>query len=68
MLSCCMHLEENIYYKILFSYISTLLHINSSEDSGHQRRTQSDGHQPQVSVPLISRPVASYGEGRTTPL
>ena len=36
--------------------------------SGHQGRTQSDPHWPQVSVPLISRPVVSYREGGTTPL
>ena len=49
--------------------------IDQFWDSDHQGRTQSDGHQPQVSVPLrasyttvlISRPVASYRKGGTTP-
>jgi hypothetical protein len=38
------------------------------EYSGHQGRTRSDPRRPQVSVPLISRPVVSYREGGTTPL
>ena len=39
----------------------------SSWYSGHQERTRSDPRQPQVSVPLISRPVVSYRKGGTTP-
>ena len=33
-----------------------LVELGDGEAAGHQERTQSDPHQPQVSVPLISRP------------
>ena len=45
-----------------------LVELGDGEAAGHQGRTQSDPHQPQVSVPLISRPVVSYRKGGTTPL
>ena len=32
-----------------------LVKLGDGEAAGHQERTQSDPHQPQVSVPLISR-------------
>ena len=55
-------MHKSYYYndiKIVQLYINV---------SGHQGRTQSDPHQLQVSVPLISRPVVSYRKGGTTPL
>ena len=45
-----------------------LVELGDGEAAGHQGRTESDPHQPQVSVPLISRPVVSYRKGGTTPL
>ena len=49
------HVEYTVH---VYEYRDSLI-INVS---GHQGRTQSDPHQPQVSVLLIFRPVVSYSE------
>ena len=60
----------NTYTVLLFGRIdiNKCSSIHSLNCSGHQGRTQSDDQWPRVWVPLISRPVANYREGGTTPL
>ena len=57
----------DIYICLLVFYgdIQSVLDVSYS---GHQEKTLPDHGYFTGSVPLISRPVGSYGEGGTTPL
>ena len=54
---------SNLWY--IYYWYQKLQFLKSS---GHQGRNQTNPQWPQVSVPLMSQPVAGYRKGGTTPL